>query len=315
MEMLTSINLELVTQLKQVTQSQINLNILINQTTAGNNSEITTTSTFERILNLTQEFINILNVVAGAPNTPHTPLAAQVPQMTTWIGGAYGGYASGSESASNSAYDSEINSPSDNSSITHYSPASASMSPQMPSPTAFIDNDVATPTANPNTDSATVLLIITCYVHILRLHVVLFWHVQHDLQPTSDADKSHRVCHFGNLPLQSGNLQVTMLIQLVASAFERMEALLGLPSDLCLGTCDRYDVFDDGQQQPQQQQPTSPYLYHDSGMLGAAGLLDVAKTIIGKEDLGRPDVGKGGIRSLRWAMVETSHLLQNRLGV
>lgn len=204
MELLTSINLELVTQLKQVTQPHINLSILINQTTAGN-PEISNTSTFERILNLTQEFINILSVVAGTPktpHTPHTPLAAQATLMTNWVGGSYGVYASGSESASTSTYDSEINSPSENSSTTHYSPASASMSPQLSSPTTYFDNDVATPTMKPTTDSATILLIITCYVHILRLHVVIFWHMQQDLQPTSDADKMHRVCQYGNLPLR-----------------------------------------------------------------------------------------------------------------
>ncbi|KAK7972635.1 hypothetical protein PG988_006769 [Apiospora saccharicola] len=312
MAMLTSINLELVTQLKQVSLPHVNLNVLINHQTAGN-SELSSTSTFERILNLTQEFINILDVVASIPNTPHTPLAAQATPMATWAGGVYGGYASGSESASTSTstYDSEVNSPSENSSTTQYSPASASMSPQLSSPTPYYDNNLATPTQKPTTDSATVLLVITCYVHILRLHVVLFWHIAQDLQLTSDVEKMHGVCHFGNLPL------LTMVIQLVASAFERMETLLGLPSEFCLGSCDGYDTFSGGQQHNHQQQPppsSNPYLRHHAGMLEDADLLDVARTIIGKEDLGRPEEGKGGVRSLRRAMMQARHSLQNRMG-
>ncbi|KAK8102345.1 hypothetical protein PG984_015491 [Apiospora sp. TS-2023a] len=276
MAMLTSINLELVTQLKQVSLPHININILIDHQTAGN-SELSSTSVFERILNSTQEFINILDVVAGIPNTPHTPLAAQATPMTTWVRGVYGDYASGSESASTSAYDSEINSPSENSSTTQYSPASASMSPQLSSPTPYYDNNMPTPTPRPTTDSATVL-------------------PHHHL-------------------LQSGNLQVTMVIQLVASAFERMEALLGLPSELCLGSCDGYDTFAEGQQHDHQQPPpTNPYLGRHAGMLEDAGLLDVARTIIGKEDLGRPEEGKGGVRSLRRAMMQARHSLQNRMG-
>lgn len=99
-----------------------------------------------------------------------------------------------------------------------------------------------------------------------------------------------------------------MVIQLVASAFERMEAILGLPSELCLG----YDTFDDGQQQQQQQ--TNLCLRQHSSMLGDAGLLDVVRTIIGKEDLGRVEEGKGGIRSLRGAMMKAKHSLHARMG-
>lgn len=204
MEMLTSINLKLITQLRQVTLPHTNINVLINHPTAGN-PEPCTTSTFERILNLTQEFINILDVIVGSPHTSHvprTPLATEATPIA-WIGGVYGGYASGSEGASTSAYDSEINSPSESSNTTQYSPASASMSPQVSSPATYFDNDMATPTAKPTTDSASVLLIITCYVHILRLHVVLFWHLQQDLEPTSDGDNMHGVCRFGNLPLRT----------------------------------------------------------------------------------------------------------------
>ncbi|KAK8070710.1 C6 zinc finger domain protein [Apiospora hydei] len=147
----------------------------------------------------------------------------------SWTGGVYGDYASGSESASGSTYDSGMNSPIHSSGITQYSPGSASMSPHLSSSSGYFDTNLVTASAP---DSATVLLIITCYVHVLRLHVALFWHIQQDLQRASDANKTHGVCQFGNIPLQSGNLQITMVIQLVTNAFERMEGILGLPSEL-----------------------------------------------------------------------------------
>ncbi|KAK8074002.1 hypothetical protein PG994_004901 [Apiospora phragmitis] len=128
MEMLTSINLELVTLLKQVTQPHTHLNALTNPTSG--NPEPSNTSILEKLLSLTQEFLSIMDVIAGAPQTPHTPHTPHTPLSSShaktpmvWAGGAYGGgYASGSESASMSAYGSDINSPSDSSGTTQYSP-------------------------------------------------------------------------------------------------------------------------------------------------------------------------------------------------
>ncbi|KAK7946377.1 uncharacterized protein PG986_010698 [Apiospora aurea] len=209
-------------------------------------------------------------------------------------GGVYGHYISGSESSSGSAYDSGMNSPSDSSGITQYSPGPTSMSPQLSSSSGYFDGSLMTATAP---DSATVLLIITCYVHVLRLHVALFWHIQQDLQRASDANKTHGVCQSGNIPLQSGNLQITMVIQLVTNAFEQMEGILGLPSELCL----HCNGSDDG------LQPSS----HGYGsLLGNEGLLDVARTIIGKEDQGRAEEGKGGIQSLCGDILKTRDLLR-----
>ncbi|KAK8074003.1 hypothetical protein PG994_004902 [Apiospora phragmitis] len=79
-----------------------------------------------------------------------------------------------------------------------------------------------------------------------------------------------------------------MVIQLVNNAFERMEAILGLPIELRLGICEHYHTaFDDGQQK-QQQLPRTHYHHHShgGGMLGDEGLLDVARTIIGKRGRG-----------------------------
>ncbi|KAK8023868.1 hypothetical protein PG993_011934 [Apiospora rasikravindrae] len=297
MEILTNLNLELVTQLKQVTQSNTNLTVLMGPTSGD--SGPSNTSILEHILSMTQEFLNILDIVAGAPHTPHTPYTPLVNHAApmAWSGGLYGNYASGSESAPGSCYDSDMNSPSDSTGITQYSPGSASMSPQLSSSTSYFDTSLAT--TAPTTDSATVLLVITCYVHILRLHVALFWHIQQDLQRSSDSNKTQGVCQFGNIPLQSGNLQITMVIQLVTNAFERMEAILGLPSELCLHS----NASDDGLRQ-------NPHGH--GSLLGDEGLLDVARTIIGKEDAGRPEEGKGGIQSLCGDILKTRDLLRRR---
>ncbi|KAK7973730.1 4-coumarate-CoA ligase [Apiospora arundinis] len=322
MQMLTNINLDLATQLKQVTQPHINLRTLISP--SSGNSDPSSNTVLESILNLTQEFLHILDVISGAPNTP---LPTPAIPTTSWsTGTSYGGgYTSGSENASSiSAYDeSDMNSPSDSSGITHYaSPASSSnMSPPPPSAatiTGFSHGRSSSPSLTTRTtDPAAVLLMITCYVHVLRIYVALFWHIQQHLQRAVANPDERAIDQFGSFPLQSGNLQVAMVIKLVTNTFERMEATLGLPSELCLGgggSSSNYynnNTAYDNEQQQQLLRPNNHYHHHEGGgMLGDEGLLDVARTIISKEDAGRPEEGKGGIRSLRRDIMQARHLLR-----
>ncbi|KAK8098984.1 uncharacterized protein PG998_012225 [Apiospora kogelbergensis] len=310
MQLLTNINLDLATQLKQITQPHVNIHALVSP--SSGNPDPSSNTIIESILNLTQEFLHILDDVARTPQ-PHTPLPTPaIP--TSWSGGTYGTYCNGSENGSITTYESsDMNSPSDSSGVTHYaSPASSSMSPPPLSAATIrgFDHGRSSPALSSRSiDPAAVLLIISCYVHVLRIYVALFWHIQHHLQLTSADANERAMDQFGTFSLQSGNLQVNMVIQLVTNTFERMEAILGLPKELCLGGISDYynnNACDDGQ----QQQLLHPNHYHHAGgMLGDEGLLDVARTIIGKEDVGRPEEGKGGIRSLRRDIMRARHSL------
>ncbi|KAH8897380.1 hypothetical protein GQ53DRAFT_743099 [Thozetella sp. PMI_491] len=145
-------------------------------------------------------------------------------------------------------------------------------------------------------DTATVLLILTCYIYLLRLHVALFNRIQRYLQDVAESDE-HSIGPipglggFGSLAVESGNLQATMLIQLVTNMFEKIEALLGLPQELRIG------------RRPGGQE----------GLLINGGFLDTAAAMIRKEDIGRPEEGKGGIRSLRRDMRKARRLLRSHI--
>jgi hypothetical protein len=80
-----------------------------------------------------------------------------------------------------------------------------------------------------------------------------------------------------------------MIIQIVTNMFERIETLLGLPREFRIGT--REDSCD--------------------GLLRSEGFLEFALAIIRREDVGRPEEGKGGMRSLRKDMKKARQLLRS----
>ena len=79
------------------------------------------------------------------------------------------------------------------------------------------------------------------------------------------------------------------IIQLISNILERIETLLGLPRQFRIGT--REDKRD--------------------GLLRYDGFIEIAKEIIRKEDVGLPQEGKGGIRSLRRDMKRAKRLLRD----
>jgi hypothetical protein len=82
-----------------------------------------------------------------------------------------------------------------------------------------------------------------------------------------------------------------MIIQLATNMFERIESLLGLPTELRIGT------RDDNHQ----------------GLLETEGFLELAVAIIRKDELGSPKHCKGGMRSLREDMEKSKVLLRTRI--
>lgn len=98
------------------------------------------------------------------------------------------------------------------------------------------------------------------------------------------------------LMTESGNLQTTMFIQMVTNSFERMERLLGLPREFHIGK--RGGGESGG---------------GSGGLLNAHGLLRVAESMLRKDEVGRPEEGRGGIQYLRQSIKKARRLLRDRI--
>ncbi|KAJ8123394.1 hypothetical protein ONZ43_g648 [Nemania bipapillata] len=148
---------------------------------------------------------------------------------------------------------------------------------------------------NGRVDITTLLIILSCYVQVLRLYSVLFAHIYQFLLEIAESDDP-TLCPlpnmgFGTFSLESGNLQATLFIQIATSLFEKLECLLGLPPELRItmravdrgGLC----VHDDFQ--------------------------EVVKIVLSKDEIGRPENGKGGVVSLRKNMKRSMQLLRESI--
>ncbi|CRG91781.1 Transient receptor potential cation channel subfamily M member 4 [Talaromyces islandicus] len=217
---LSKINLKLVSLLKNVARGPpyVTFKSLIDAVcgSAGSPSEPTP---LEDILNSTRHYLDALDRIANLPRSS--------PSADSNTSRNPEGYTSTSESTPVAQDDSILSSDS-----------STTASKQL--------SDMLMP--DTHLDSSVLLLLLTCYIHTLRLHVALFWHIKQYIQAISET--GHRTIHplpglygFSNFPLQSGNLQGMMIIQLVTNMFERMETLLGLPREFRIGTRSRRNLF------------------------------------------------------------------------
>ncbi|KAF7865954.1 hypothetical protein EAF04_006118 [Stromatinia cepivora] len=82
-------------------------------------------------------------------------------------------------------------------------------------------------------DAAALLLILTCYIHLLHAYVVLFEKICSFLQQVVVENGSHLQAvpgvFLGHLEVESGNLQATLSIQMALNIFEKVERRLSLP--------------------------------------------------------------------------------------
>lgn len=154
MEELSRINLDLVTQLRQMREGppHVNLKSIIAPDYGKSGPSATP---LEDLLNSTRLYLDVLSFVAGSPRS--SPSSASNAMR---IPGSYSDYASTSARTSVSQDDTSQSSDS--------SPASTEPS------------NIGVSRTQP--DTATLLLVLICYVHILRLHVALFAHIQQYLQ-------------------------------------------------------------------------------------------------------------------------------------
>ncbi|OTA98399.1 hypothetical protein M426DRAFT_326020 [Hypoxylon sp. CI-4A] len=248
-------NLKLLAQLGRVElgSPRVNLDMLI---TRSDESDSSTTTPIDDILSGTREFISILEDLSQTSRFSTSPsLAGDTPY----------GLETGVE-----------NTP------PGLSP-SGSSARAMPS------------RHSPSFEVTTQLLVLSCYVHVLRLYVILFAHIRQFLEEIADSDDP-TLCAipdlgFGNFPLQSGNLQATMFIQISTSLFEKIESLLGLPQGL------RVTVRDG----------------KPEGLLSEVDFVEVVKAVLAKDEQGQPEHGKGGVKSLRKNMKQAMQLLRESI--
>ncbi|KAI1148946.1 hypothetical protein F4825DRAFT_432141 [Nemania diffusa] len=148
---------------------------------------------------------------------------------------------------------------------------------------------------NGRVDITTLLIILSCYVQVLRLYSVLFSHIHQFLLEIAESD-DRILCPlpnmgFGTFALESGNLQATLFIQIATSLFEKLECLLGLPPELRI----TIRAVDRG------------------GLCVEDDFQEVIKSVLSKDEMGRPENGKGGVASLRKNMKKSMQLLRESI--
>ncbi|KAI0884764.1 uncharacterized protein GGS22DRAFT_146690 [Annulohypoxylon maeteangense] len=266
---LSKINLNLVTILSRVCQGSphVSLNTLMSPANDYSSSLIYS------ITDGTREFIDILRALAGATRRP--------PSSSS--NGTSPG-SQGSESSRNR------NIPT--------TPQGCFSNSQVYSLTLANPNPVFTPTNEPTTtlDATTLLLLLTSYIHVTRLFLIVFAHTYECLREISNSDKPSLCAipgvDFGDLPIQSGNLQAVMFIEIVNNLFERIESLLGIPRQFRVGT----RGSDDGG------------LLNEEEVNGALNMM-----ILKEELVYQPERGKGGAKSLRMFLDMTKQLLREKI--
>jgi hypothetical protein len=157
LEELSRINLNLVTQLGRIEQPHVvHIEPLLGQDCRE--SSPSSMTPLEDILSSTNLYLDILSLFS---------ISKQPSKSSTYASKAPGSYTS---SASNSSTTSV--SQGDNSQFSDFSPAS-------------------TPPRDSRTqpDIATLLLVLICYINLLRLHGTFFAHMQQHLQAVSESDK------------------------------------------------------------------------------------------------------------------------------
>ncbi|KAI2783063.1 hypothetical protein F4815DRAFT_491698 [Daldinia loculata] len=145
-------------------------------------------------------------------------------------------------------------------------------------------------------DSATFMHILISYINITQLYLIIFTHCYEALLEISKSDvpslRELPGMDFGTFPLQSGNLQATMFIQVVINLFEKMENLLGIPQEFRIGRRGN----------------------NHGGLLCEPEFFRILKAVLSKEELiCKPDLGKGGVNALRKYIEQTRQILRDSI--
>ncbi|KAI1388370.1 uncharacterized protein F4822DRAFT_244055 [Hypoxylon trugodes] len=266
---LSKINLNLVTLLSRISQGPptVTVSMLVS---AADGSTNRTLAPIHCVLTNTREFVDILSVLSEA-NQPPT-----ASQLSNGCPPRIRGPRSSNDACSpTSINENSLYLPGDSLALVDTSPLST------------LDGESAT-----DLDAPTLMLILTSYIHITRLYLIIFTHCHEFLESIARSEDAY-LCpipgiNFSDFPLQSGNLQSMMFIQIVVNLFERMESLLGIPRQFRIGTRGK----DNG------------------GLLTGDDFCGVVRMMIDKEELVcQPELGKGGVKVLRKYIENSKRLL------
>ncbi|KAK0652672.1 hypothetical protein B0T16DRAFT_406620 [Cercophora newfieldiana] len=278
-EELSRINLDLASQMRRMVQGPMpmTLKTLIVPDTGRPSPSGDITTPVEDIITTTRQYLDVLGLIAGSPKATAHPNAPST-AVSPWDPEPRFGVESMLSEASSSISTSPAVSGDDK------------FAPTTPSSGVTASRS--------SLDSSTLLLVLVCYIHVLKLYVALFAHIREYLQLVSESEDRTihplpRLAGFDNFPLQSGNLQANIVIQLLTNMLERIESLLGLPRELCIGT--RECAGD--------------------SLLRREGILALAESLIRREDTGRPEDGKGGVGSLQRDVRKAKELLRSRIAL
>ncbi|KAI3394020.1 hypothetical protein diail_3284 [Diaporthe ilicicola] len=230
-------------------------------------------SAMEQILNRTTEFAAILKLLAET----HLPPAAASP-VSQSMQITQDKRRSSASSISIYDHDSVFGSPANTITSTEQSSSSMTSLP-----------------AHEELDTSSLLLILAIYMRLLRLHSTVFAHVHQHLIGLSESDHPHLrpFLRFSSnssfsMPSESGNLQILILIEIVTSLFDRLDALLGLPKELRMSRRRR----------------------EQKGLLSTADFSDLTSLILRKDEQRGHEDGKGGIKALRRHLAGAKQLLR-----
>ncbi|KAK0609997.1 hypothetical protein B0T17DRAFT_124603 [Bombardia bombarda] len=175
------------------------------------------------------------------------------------------------------------------------------------SPANHIDStDPSSSACNQSThadlDTPSLLLVLITYMNLVQLYLIAFVHINRGLKELSQSDNPHlgpiSGLAFSSFPMQSGNLQTMILIQIVINLFEKTDDLLDLPEKFRMSRRRR------GAKQ---------------GLLSQApGFSELARSLLEREentnaDKERTEDGKGGIRALRKHIAEMKQLMRENI--
>ncbi|KAI1209520.1 uncharacterized protein F4807DRAFT_467707 [Annulohypoxylon truncatum] len=153
----------------------------------------------------------------------------------------------------------------------------------------------STPPSYHDLDTPSLLLVLSVYIHLLRLHLIVFTNIYGCLRELSESENPQLRpilrLSISALPIESGNLQTLVLIQTVTSLLERIGVLLGLPQEFRI----------------------SRRRGEERGLLSAPGFLSLTKLALEKEDAGTGLNGKGGMKALRKNIAKAKQLLRERI--
>ena len=146
-------------------------------------------------------------------------------------------------------------------------------------------------------DVSIILLILNCYIYIIRIYNLIFSQIHRSLLPILSGHRPSLPVlpglQINGFPLQSGNLQVTILVQVAVHMVSRVEKALGLPREYCI---DRDDN-------------------RSRGILSDLELTELFRMVIRQEDCGNHQDGGGGSRSLKEHFKSIRQLLRNSIAL